>query len=201
MFVTLQHRKPSGIRMLRSHLRVRSRAESWIGYLAEADHVYLGDLAELDDNPFVRLALILQEGVAVAVQNRLWLARLLVGGHYFGAILGQRKVVALLLLFRLVWWCLSLHQVCCMSVCLRRTGRLCASYSHPRRENAPPKVLMALWRLAYRLRSSAGCLAPHLTCIFTLWNSNNSSIEASSSVSEPSSETPTLLQSAQCSGA
>ena len=60
----------------------------WQGYLAQADVVYLGDLAELHDDPFVCLALIFDKGVPIAIQDRLWLPRLFISGHNLGSILG-----------------------------------------------------------------------------------------------------------------
>lgn len=79
-------------------------------YLAQAYHVYLRDLAEFCDDPLVRLALVLQKGVAITVQDRLWLPGLLIGSHNLGSVLRQRKVVALLILFRLLCWYFSLQQ-------------------------------------------------------------------------------------------
>lgn len=66
--------------------------------LAELDQVHFGHLAELNQDPLVSLALVLEERVSIAVKDGLGLARLLVGRHNLRTVLRQCKVVPILFL-------------------------------------------------------------------------------------------------------
>ena len=60
-------------------------------------HLRVVHLRQLYNEPFVSLAIILHEGVAVCVQNGRALLGFFVACHNFGPVLGQGKIVPVFL--------------------------------------------------------------------------------------------------------